>query len=201
MRSNFDRSFDKVIGHEGGFTDDRRDRGNWTKGRIGEGELRGTKYGISAMSYPNLDIRNLSLAQAKEIYLNDFWVRAACDELPVGLDYLVFDMAVNHGIAGAGRIVQQALNVKADGVLGPVSLRAIKAADPHRLIREVSVRRMLFYIDILTFKTFGLGWTRRCFDTAIDAYTMAGKPTPTPAPVVDGSKAEGFWSRLARLIT
>lgn len=203
MRKNFDIAFEKVIGHEGGFTDDRRDRGNWTTGVIGKGELKGTKYGVSAMTYPHLDIRNLTLAQAKAIYLQDFWIKAACDELPSGLDYMVFDMAINHGVAGAGRIVQTALGVKADGVLGPVSLKAVRERDPKKLIIETAVRRMLFFTRISTFATFGLGWTRRCFDVAVSGYLMSEGPTPAPTKVerpLDQSKG-GFWATVLRLLT
>ena len=69
--SNFDNAFDRVIGHEGGFTDDPLYRGNWTSGVCGVGECKGTKYGLAAMTYPILDIRNLTLNQAKDIYKRD----------------------------------------------------------------------------------------------------------------------------------
>src|SRR5690554_3598272 len=62
----FDLVFERLIGHEGKFTDVRGDRGNWTSGRVGAGELKGTKYGISAMSYPHLDIKAITLEQAKD---------------------------------------------------------------------------------------------------------------------------------------
>ena len=58
---NFERAFEKLIDHEKGLSLDPKDRGNWTTGVIGKGELKGTKYGVSAMSYPHLDIRNLTL--------------------------------------------------------------------------------------------------------------------------------------------
>ena len=64
----FDQAFERLIGHEGNFTNDKDDRGNWTTGIIGKGQLKGTKYGISAMTYPQLDIKNLTLDQAKQIY-------------------------------------------------------------------------------------------------------------------------------------
>ena len=69
--SNFDNAFDRVIGHEGGFTDDPLYRGNWTSGTCNVGKCNGTKYGLSAMTYPILDIRNLTLNQAKDIYKRD----------------------------------------------------------------------------------------------------------------------------------
>lgn len=64
---NFKKAFELTVGHEGGYGNDKRDRGNWTTGVIGEGELKGTKYGVSAMSYPDYDIENLTLEQAEKI--------------------------------------------------------------------------------------------------------------------------------------
>ena len=64
----FDVIFDRVLGHEGGFQADPRDRGNWTGGEVGKGELKGTKYGLAAMTYPELDIPALTLAEAEAIY-------------------------------------------------------------------------------------------------------------------------------------
>ena len=69
----FDVIFDRVLGHEGGFQADPRDRGNWTGGEVGKGELKGTKYGLAAMTYHELDIPALTLAEAKAIYRRDWW--------------------------------------------------------------------------------------------------------------------------------
>ena len=67
----FDTVFDRTIGSEGGFQADRRDRGNWTSGEVGKGELKGTKYGLSAMTYPDLDIKAITLQQARRRTLQD----------------------------------------------------------------------------------------------------------------------------------
>src|SRR5574337_419321 len=70
---NFDEAFTFLIGDEGNFQDSSNDRGNWTTGIIGQGECKGTKFGISAYAYPLLDIRNLTLDEVKAIYLRDYW--------------------------------------------------------------------------------------------------------------------------------
>ena len=62
---NFDKAFDRLIGHEGGFTNDSRDAGNWTGGKVGVGKLVGTKFGLSAATYPTLDIKNITIVEAK----------------------------------------------------------------------------------------------------------------------------------------
>src|SRR3990167_4520575 len=101
---NFDACFQKTLGHEGGWGSDPHDRGNWTSGKIGVGELKGTKYGIAAHVYRDLDIRNLSLAEAKAIYRRDYWKKMAGDQQPAGVDLAVWDLAVNSGVGRSKEI-------------------------------------------------------------------------------------------------
>lgn len=169
MKENFDKSFELVIGHEGGFTKDRKDRGNWTTGVIGKGSLKGTKFGVSAMAYPDLDIENLTLDQAKDIYLGDYWLRVNADALPSGLDYLAFDMAVNHGVKKSAMLIQEAVGAVPDGAIGPRTLERIAKTDLPSILREVAARRMVFYAGIKTFKDYGLGWSRRTMDSLATA--------------------------------
>jgi len=112
----------RTIELEGGFTDHSNDRGNYTP----SGELKGTKYGISARAYPNLDIKNLTYEEAFKIYERDYWNKVVKIEYPRELKPMLFDMSVNHGINGAIKILQRAANVKPDGIVGPITLRAIK---------------------------------------------------------------------------
>lgn len=170
----FDAAFERVIGHEGGFQNDRNDRGNWTSGKIGVGELKGTKYGVSAMSYPHLDIKNLTLDQSKAIYKRDFWDKARCDELPRGLDFLIFDTAINSGVGRAVRLLQEAAGVTADGAFGPKTLAAVQKKPRNKLIDEFCVRRGLFFASIGTFPRYGLGWFRRLFETHRQAISDEG---------------------------
>src|SRR5262245_28492186 len=118
MRDNFEYAFELTVGHEGGYTDNSADRGNWTSGVIGEGLLKGTKYGIAAHSHPDLDIRNLTLEQAREIYRAEYWDPCGCDEWGSPLDVIVFDAAINNGRGRAIRFLQLAAGVNSDGALG-----------------------------------------------------------------------------------
>ena len=120
----FNFCFSKVVDIEKGFTKDPNDDGNWTGGRVNVGELKGTKWGISAASYPNLDIENLTEDAAKDIYYRDFWTPMQGDKLPSSLALILFDSAVNQGVGTAIKFVQSAINVKADGNLGNVTLTA-----------------------------------------------------------------------------
>jgi hypothetical protein len=98
---NWTRSRAFVAKWEGGFTDNPIDHGNWTGGRQGLGELRGTNFGISAASYPTLDIRNLTIQQADDIYFRDYWQASGADKLAWPYCLFVLDSAVLHGVGAA----------------------------------------------------------------------------------------------------
>jgi lysozyme family protein len=172
---SFDKAFQIVLGHEGGYTDDPRDRGNWTSGIIGAGELKGTKYGIAAHAYPALDIKNLTLDQAKEIYRVDYWLKIKGDALPAAVAIAAFDCAVNQGVGRATRLLQRALGVQADGILGPRTLAAAASADSSDLLRKFMAERALAYVATGTlFETFGRGWMRRLFAVQEEALRETG---------------------------
>lgn len=99
--SRFNEAFEVVLGHEGGFQKIYNDRGNWTGGQVGVGVLKGTKYGITAMSYPKLDIENLTLDQARKIYKENYWDAIEGDSLPPALALVAFDTAINSGVGRA----------------------------------------------------------------------------------------------------
>jgi lysozyme family protein len=160
-------AFQQLLKHEGGFTDDPKDRGNWTTGRIGEGVLRGTNYGISAMAYPDEDIRGLTPARARELYHRDYWQRVRGDELPPAVAVVVFDAAVNSGVGRAIIWLQECVRTTADGRLGPVTLAAVTRAEPTALAVEYTRRRVLFLTRIPTFNRFGTGWTQRALEVLV----------------------------------
>jgi lysozyme family protein len=165
----FDEIVTLIFGAEGGFDDSPADRGNWTSGKIGEGTLAGTKFGISAAAYPSLDIRNLTIEAATAIYRVNYWNKISGDLLPWQIGLLAFDAAVNQGPGEAAKLLQQAADVDTDGVVGPVTISAISrkaAGGLPALICEMSARRAVRYAmtgesDI---STFGLGWMRRLED-------------------------------------
>ncbi len=158
---NFDKAFELLIGHEGGYTTLRSDPGNWTGGKVGVGVLKGTKYGIAATSYPNEDIKNLTLARAKQIYKRDYWDKVWGDKLPASLAFHVFDMAVNSGISRGVKLLQKTVGSAQDGIMGPTTLRAAQAMDVNAAIMLYNANRLKFYTSLSTFGTFGKGWTNR----------------------------------------
>ena len=161
--SVFDNAFHTVIGVEGGYTANPLDPGNWTGGKCRVGACNGTNFGISAAAYPTLDIANLTLAEAQEIYRRDYWTKTACDQIPPALAVLVFDAAVNSGPDRAVKWLQTSLNVMADGVVGPITIAAAKqsAGKGAVILAEYQAQRLLFLTGLPTWRVFGLGWTRR----------------------------------------
>lgn len=165
---NFFDSFARLIGHEGGLSMRRDDRGNWTGGRIGEGELKGTKYGISAAAFPDLDIKSVTLDQAREIYYTRYWGPACCDMLPEALRYPVFDLAVNSGPGRAARLLQRAVGAEEDGSIGPQTLMSIHNMPVDRVLRRLDAHRLLLMAGDPTWPAHGRGWVIRVATNALE---------------------------------
>ena len=180
----FGYCFGIVLGSEGGLSTDPADPGNWTGGVVGRGKLSGTKYGIAASAYPNLDIAALTEAQAQAIIRALYWVRIAGDTLPATLALLALDAAVNNGVSRAIRWLQAASGCAADGVLGPLTLAAVAAAqarDPDALMIEFQAQRLMFMAALSTWPTFGLGWARRLCGLPFQALPLFASPPPVPS--------------------
>lgn len=165
---NFDKAFELVFGHEGAFTDDPKDRGNWTSGTIGTGKLNGTKFGISAAAYPNLDIRNLTVDQAKAIYKKDYWDKNNLDAYPEPIRFELFDMAVNMGWKNGVKILQRAVGTTDDGIIGPKTIAATNAMDADKLYVKLAARRLQYYTSLSTFSTYGKGWVNRVANNMLE---------------------------------
>ena len=161
---NFDKAFERLISHEGGYSNDSRDPGNWTKGKVGQGELKGTKYGLAANTYPNLDIKNLTIEQAKEIYKRDWWDKLGADQLHPAIVFQLWDFAVNAGKSRAIKELQQVVGVKDDGIIGPATIAAVKKLDINDVLLGLTAERLRFYTSLSTFTTYGKGWVNRCAD-------------------------------------
>ena len=158
---NFDQAFDRLIGHEQGYTDNPKDPGNWTGGRCNVGELKGTKFGIAANTYPDVDIKNLTLDQAKAIYYRDWWLKIGADDLPPALVYQMWDFAINAGMSTAKRAVQRAISVVDDGKFGPVTIAKIRSMELNDLLLRFNAQRLRHYTSLSTWPQFGKGWTNR----------------------------------------
>lgn len=156
---DFDKAFERLIGNEGKFTNNPDDDGNWTGGRKGAGELKGTFMGIAAASYPALDIKNLSVADVKEIYLRDFW--SITGKAHPSIKFQLFDAAVNHGKGNAIRMLQRAVDVADDGQWGSISQAALDKMEPNDVLLRFIAHRLKFWAKLAKFDEFGRGWTNR----------------------------------------
>jgi lysozyme family protein len=163
---NFVRAFAIVVGVEAGLSTDPNDPGNWTGGAVNSGVLKGTKYGISAAQYPNVDIANLTPDQAQAIYQSDYWNAVQGDGLPWPLSLLVFDCAVNQGQGVARTLMQTALGVVADGVIGPKTLAAAAASTVWHASNFMNLR-VKRYLASANAPRYGDGWIIRCFTVAL----------------------------------
>ena len=168
---DFDKAFARLIGHEGKYTADPRDDGNWTGGKQGRGELRGTKYGISAAAYPHLDIKALTLKQAQAIYQEDYW--DVIGRAHASIKFQLFDAAVNHGRSNALRVLQRTVSVADEGAWGPLSQAALDSMQTLRGHNDVLLRflgfRFKFWASLAKFDIYGRGWTSRGADNLLFA--------------------------------
>lgn len=167
MSKNFDKAFEELLGHEGGYKCEREDRMDWTGGIVGKGELRGTKYGISAGTYPNLAIQSLTLEEAKAIYKRDWWDRFRGDEIEYELAFQIFDADVNHGKGNGARFLQDALGLAPDGSIGPITLKALEGRDPAQVILRFLAYRLRFFTKCSTWDKHGKGWANRVANNMI----------------------------------
>lgn len=149
----------------------RADPGNWTGGKVGVGVLKGTKYGIAASAYPNLDIRNLTLQDVTPIYKRNYWDKVRGDDLPVGVDLTVFDYGVNSGPSRSVKELQRVVGAHVDGKMGAATLLAAAGKNGQTVIQSVNARRMSFLRGLAIWNTFKNGWTRRVAD--IEAKSVA----------------------------
>jgi lysozyme family protein len=157
---------------EGEFSNDPEDRGNWTTGRVGEGELKGTKYGVSAAAYPQLDIANLNIHQVREIFWRDYWREAGCHLLPHRLALCIFDAAVNHGVHAASKILQEVLGFTGadkDGIVGLHTATAAKQWDQDDLIIDFQRARLEYMRALKGWPRNKNGWSRRVFRLTMEA--------------------------------
>jgi lysozyme family protein len=134
--ASFKLAIPSVINNEGGYENNPADPG---------GE---TKYGISKRKYPDLDIKNLTLEQAMEIYQRDYW-DTAWEALPQDIATKLLDMAVNMGRDTAVKIVQRAAGVAPDGKFGPLTISTILSKDAAKLLQEIRARTALYYARLV----------------------------------------------------
>jgi len=174
MKENFNDSLSRVLHHEGGWADHPKDPGGATmKGvtlkvyreHFGDGKTKD-------------DLRNISNEELGQIYRSGYWNKCKCDDLPSGVDYAVFDSAVNSGPGRGAKWLQAAVGATPDGGIGPNTLANVKAHEPAKIVNSICDNRLGFLQSLDTWSTFGKGWQKRVDDLRATAVVMAGGKAP-----------------------
>jgi lysozyme family protein len=180
MKDNFADALEHVLKHEGGYVNHPSDPGGMTNlgvtKRVWE-EWVGHEVDEKTM-------RELTPAQVGPMYKAKYWDKVKGDDLPDGVDYVVFDAAVNSGPGRAAKWLQACVGVEPDGGIGPKTLAAVAAFEGD-LVDDYSKRRLSFLMDLPHWPTFGKGWSRRVAEVRSDADTFHDvvKPVVPGAPL------------------
>lgn len=150
---DFDRAFEKLLKHEGGYSDNKYDSGGKTMFGITEQVARANGYQGQMKDFP--------LSVAKSIYKKQYWDAVRADEIPQKLRYGLFDAAVNSGPSQAVKWLQQALNLVPDGIIGIKTLFEAKKSDSNEVLLKMLGYRLEFMANLKVWANFGKGWARR----------------------------------------
>lgn len=177
---NFDEALSLVLKHEGGYVDHPKDPGGATNMGITIGTLRAYR----GKAVTKAQVKALTREEAAAIYRKNYWDAVKGDKLPSGVDYAVFDFAVNSGVGRAIPFLQRALGVPDDGVIGTATLKAVAATDPVKVLNAICDARLAWLKRLGTWGTFGKGWSNRIAGVrrAATAMVMASTPPDIPAP-------------------
>lgn len=173
-QERFNRCLRAVLRHEGGYVDHSADPGGATNLGVTIGTAKAYRLDMDGDGdVDKADVRRLTPDAVGPVYRSGYWLKASCDKLPAGVDYIIFDLAVNSGTSRAKRYLQRAVGVKEDEVIGPKTLAAVQAVKPMALIERIAEIRADFYRSLPTFKTFGRGWMRRLDEVESQAVAWA----------------------------
>jgi lysozyme family protein len=168
MRENFAEALQAVLHHEGGFSNHVADPGGMTN--LGVTKRVWEEW----VGHPvdEKQMRALKPADVAPMYKAKYWDKIKGDDLPTGVDYAVFDAAVNSGPGRAAKWLQSCVGVEPDGGIGPKTLAAVAAFAPAELVEDYAKRRLSFLMDLQHWGTFGKGWSRRVAEVQTVANSM-----------------------------
>lgn len=179
MQENQANALARILVYEGGKVDDPRDPGGRTNRGVTQRvyDAYRRRQGLKTQ-----DVYRIQAGEVAAIYDGQYWDKIRGDDLPGGVDLVVFDGAVNSGPVQAVKWLQRALGVKVDGVAGSITLQATRDHPDHdRLVADICVRRMAFLKALNTWRDFGAGWTKRVTNVKAAGQAMAsGSVGPQP---------------------
>ena len=168
MKDNWEQCFALVLKNEGGYVDKNSDPG----GATNLGCTKATWEAWVGHSVTKDDIKALMPNDVMPLYKAKYWDTIKGDDLPEGVDYAVFDFAINSGPSRAAKALQSVLGVNPDGKIGPATLDALEAANPRDIATSICEARLAFLQSLPTYGTFGKGWSRRVSEVENTAFKM-----------------------------
>jgi lysozyme family protein len=175
--SNFRRCFEIVLGYEGGFSEEPGDPSGATQFGVTLNALRDSR-GDQNLGID--DLKKLGRDEACEIYRTRYWNVLRCDDLPVGIDLVVFDFAVDSNTGRSARTLQQVVGAEADGSIGDATLAATKVMPARDVVQEISHRRLEYYRALTDAANFIRGAVNRTNAVEKAAFDMMSAVPPAP---------------------
>jgi lysozyme family protein len=169
---NFLECLKEVLRHEGGYVNHPADPGGMTN----LGVTKRTWEAFKGREVDESTMRSLTVDDVTPLYRDRYWAAVKADSLPPGVDLAVFDIAVNSGQKRAGMILQQALGVSQDGVIGPRTIQAASIVHASGLINDICDARLAYLKSLHHWPTFGKGWGRRVEAVRKKAVEMSTRP-------------------------
>lgn len=161
MKVNWDRCLTELLKIEGGYVNHPEDPG----GRTNLGVTQRTWEAWVGRAVTEEEMMSLTKEDVGPLYMANYWTPMKCSIMYSGLDFVLFDMAVNAGPGRTTKIIQEVVGATVDGDFGPETEESIHAYEGiygvKHLIERFQEERLNFYKSLSTFKTFGRGWTRR----------------------------------------
>lgn len=187
MIESFPKALAAALRSEGGYVNHPKDPGGPTNQGITIGTLKRLGIDVDGDGDTDLvDLKSLRPSHVSRVYREFYWDTVKGDLLPAGVDYAMFDYAINSGPSRAIKDLQRVLKVPVDGDMGPVTLNAVLKADKAFVINALCDRRMAFLRGLKTWGTFGKGWSNRVGSVRLLALDLARRPEP----VILGTEAE-----------
>ena len=171
MRNNFEKCLTEVLKHEGGYVNHPKDPGGITN--LGVTKKVWEEWVGHEVSAD--DMKGLTKDDVKPLYHNRYWDACKCDDLPAGVDYCVFDTAVNSGRVRAVKFLQAVVGTVPDGSIGPITLASANSRGKNLTIQQFMDKRDAFLRGLSNFPTFGKGWIRRTTEVRHKALEMANE--------------------------
>ena len=167
MKENYAQALKQVLKYEGGYVDHPKDPGGPTNKGVTQAVYDNWR---KLQNLPTQSVRAIADSEVAAIYKNLYWDRISGDSLPAGVDFAVFDFAVNSGVSRAAKTLQAVVGVTQDGVIGPATIQAAKTY----VAMSVTNKRLAFMQSLSIWSTFGKGWSARIADVKAQIIALVG---------------------------